>query len=271
VGVPGDFIWGNSTQRLTQRCAADTKDLTKPLVGRPGASTLVGCPAGDGGPNPEMLVANTGPVVGFDRVSDMAPPKDQGDRTTVQLDGVLVVVQVPQPLRARIVATIRRAPVDSHGCPDDHPIGANPGRRPASPIAVTTLSGVSAVSACRYRIGAGRQRLLSSVRLEGPAAAAALAEVAKAPLGGGPDEPATCSADVRYGHEVLVLGVRSSAGASEIVLRYAGCDHHGFDDGVAVRTLTTKAVAPFVAGPNTVNEFSGAAMLDILRPSAEHK
>jgi hypothetical protein len=183
----------------------------------------------------------------------------------------VVVVQVPQPLRRQIVATIRAAPVDSNGCPADHPIGTAPERRPASPIAVTALSGVSAVSACRYRIGTGRQRLISSLRLDGPAAAAALAEVAKAPTGGGPDEPADCSPDVQYGDEAIVLRVRSSAGASEIVLRYSGCDHHGFDDGTTVRTLTTTSVAPFVAGPNVVNEFSGTAMLDILRPDVPRK
>ena len=58
------------------------------------------------------------------------------------------------------------------------------------------------------------------------------------------------------------------AGPTEIVLRYAGCDHNGFDDGVAVRSLTAAAVAPFVAGPNRVLVVHGSdAKLSMLRPS----
>jgi len=53
------------------------------------------------------------------------------------------------------------------------------------------------------------------------------------------------------------------------VLRYSGCDHNGFDDGIAVRSLTAKTVGPFVAGPNQVYAFSGgSAKSTMLWPSA---
>lgn len=82
--------------------------------------------------------------------------------------------------------------------------------------------------------------------------------MAKAPLGGGPDNPDQCLPSVSYGDDVIVLFVRSAAGRSEVVLRYSGCDHNGFDDGIAVRQLTAKAVAPFVARSNTtLSGFSG--------------
>src|SRR5947209_6900926 len=44
VGVPVDWGWGNGTQRLSQWCTATKDEIAKPIVGRPGRVTLVGCP-----------------------------------------------------------------------------------------------------------------------------------------------------------------------------------------------------------------------------------
>jgi hypothetical protein len=59
-----------------------------------------------------------------------------------------------------------------------------------------------------------------------------------------------------YGDEAVLLRIDSARGETEVVLRYSGCDHHGFDDGATVRTLTAAAVAPFLVGPNAVTDFS---------------
>jgi len=72
----------------------------------------------------------------------------------------------------------------------------------------------------------------------------------KAPVGGGPNRPDTCMKSYSYGEEAIVLRIRSAAGPTELVIRYSGCDHRGFDDGVAVRRLTAGALAPFIAGPH---------------------
>src|SRR5689334_6409256 len=58
VGVPGDWGWGNGSQRLYQWCAGARHHVAAPMVGRPGVSTLVGCPGGK--PDPATLIANTG-------------------------------------------------------------------------------------------------------------------------------------------------------------------------------------------------------------------
>jgi hypothetical protein len=110
---------------------------------------------------------------------------------------------------------------------------------------------------------------ISSLRLDGSVAEQAIREISKAPLGGGPNNPGDCLPSVSYGDDVVVLLVRSAAGRSEIVLRYSGCDHNGFDDGIAVRSLTAKAVAPFVARANAVlYGFSGGPeKMAILMPS----
>jgi altronate dehydratase len=46
-----------------------------------------------------------------------------------------------------------------------------------------------------------------------------------------------------------------------------GCDQNGLDDGTTVRTLTAKAVAPFIAGPNMVLGLTDEGLKSILRPA----
>lgn len=270
VGFPGDWGWGNGSQRLSQWCIATKDQIAKPIVGRPGPTTLAGCSGGTK-PRPETLIAKTGSVVSFDWTTEPSGVQQEGDQTAVRLDGVLVKVNAPQELRQRIVETVRRVDVDSYGCPTTHPISGRPQQRPAKPVDVTSLRDVSSVSACKFRLGEGpyssRLRLVSALRLDGSAAELAIREIAKAPAGGGPNDPKDCLPSVSYGDDSIVLLVRSAIGLTEIVVRYAGCDHNGFDDGVSVRTLTAKAVAPFITGPNTVVNFSGSPeKLSILQP-----
>ncbi len=263
VGVPGDWGWDNGTQRLTQWCVATKDAIAKPIVGRPGAATLVGCPG------PAEPGRDTGTLVAFDRTAEGPGTRPDGDQTEVRLDGVLVTVIAQDELRQRIVETIRRVEdVDSYGCPTTHPISDRPQLRPARPVEVTSLTDVSAVSVCRFGLAEDpAPRLISSLRLDGSAAERAIREIAKAPPGGGPDNPNDCMPSHSYGDDIVVLLVRSAAGSSEIVFRYSGCDHNGFDDGVTVRSLTAAAVAPFLTGPNLLFSFSGGPeKLSILRP-----
>lgn len=68
VGVPGEWGWGNASQRLGQWCVARNAANSAPVVGRSGLSTLVACPH-EGDPPPETLVAHTGVVVGLARTT----------------------------------------------------------------------------------------------------------------------------------------------------------------------------------------------------------
>jgi hypothetical protein len=260
VGVPGEWGWGNGNQRLSQWCVGPKDHIAQPIVGRPGATSAAGCPTGTN-PRPETLIKNTGLVVGLDTTAEPPGTRQEGDQTTVRLDGVLITVNAPAALRQRIVETVHRVQVDSHGCPATHPISQRPQQRPAKPVSLPSLRAVASVSACKFALAGGpygaNPRLMSALRLDGSAAAAAIREAAKAPLGGGPDDPADCLPSVSYGDEAIVLLVRSAAGPTEIVLRYAGCDHNGFDDGGSVRSLTARAVAPFITGSNTVLNASG--------------
>lgn len=232
------------------------------MVARPGGIIpAVGC--GPDWDDDSTRIRHTGWVVAFGyeagRVDGVA---HVGDRTTVWRGGVGVVIQTPSRLRARIAATVHRVGVDSSGCPVDAPPAIRPGGRPAPAVPVTALTGVTAVAACRFTLQNGYAalppwRLMSSVRLDGPAARDAVRRMAAAPPGVGPDNPGDCAPEVSGGDEAIVLQIRSAAGPSEVMMRYAGCTRNGYDDGVVPRRLTAAAVAPFIADSNQVLNFSG--------------
>lgn len=254
AGVPGGWGWDDAA-RVGAWCV-------NPFDARPPAAVRLD------GPIPAILcngsgkrVADTGSVVAFGHAETASTAVErQDDRTTVRLAGVEVEVQAPRGVREQIAATVHRVPggVDDYGCPTTDPISFQPALSPEPRADVSALRAVSSVSACRYELDDGfatAQRgpwLVSSLRLDGPAAAAAVRGIARAPVGGGPNLPRNCIPEAAYGDDVIVLRVRSAVGVTGIVLRYSGCDHHGFDDGVHVHRLTPAAIAPFTAGPNAV-------------------
>lgn len=278
VGVPGDWGWGNAVQRTGQWCITEPQEREEPIVGRPAGMTLVGCPTAEPGePDPGTVLENTGTLVDLAWVLGEKPgTTSEGDRTTVVLGGVAVRVQAPPDLRERIVATVHAVAGarDAYGCPTTDPVWTDPGRRPDPAVDVASLSGVSAVAVCRYavadpaaRVPGDREPLVSSLRLTGAAAQDVVAAIAAAPPGGGPDNPDDCLPDYSYGDDVMVLHVTSDEGETTVHVRYSGCDHNGFDDGVTLRRLTREAVQPLLAGPNRLFSFSGRdEKQEILQP-----
>lgn len=274
VGVPDEWDWGGPSQRIYQWCLNDEDELNRPIVGVAGASTAVGCDLhGPSTPPKDSLVENTGEVVMFDWSREPSSHAGEvGDRTTVERQGVTVLVQARQPLRNAIVATIHTVDTDVHGCPATHPITDDSMWRPGG-IALGDVRGVTEVSVCRYQLRDARQipvndtpgTLMSSRRIEGHDAEQAVEAMTQAPVGGGPNNPDQCAPDIRLGEEAIVLQVTSAAGTTEIAVRYSGCDHHGFDDGHQVRTLTAEALAPFIAGPN-LPDHASSEVADIVFP-----
>jgi hypothetical protein len=241
VGVPGDWGWASQALRLDAWCIKPGNH--PPAVARPGAPIpAIGCGRADRkGPRPGFLIANTGWTVGFDRTDKPDGTDHEADRTTVRRDSVEVIIQAPKQWRDRIAATIHRVRVDDAGCPTSHRISTGPDLRPVPPVDVATLPDVTSVSVCKYPLPdhssarLASPRLLSSLRLDGTAAADEIRRIAAAPVGGGLDTPKNCAPDVAHGDQVIVLLVRSAAGAAEITMRYAGCVQNGFDDGTSVR------------------------------------
>jgi hypothetical protein len=259
VGVPGG--WKDTSRNLISGSCAAGPGAGNSVVGRPPFAVeamACGRPAGAG--DRRNLVRYAGRFVAFDFADPrIERPADTGDRRSVERDRVLVVVQASRSLREAILATVRTIDVDANGCPVRDAISAHPGLRPRPAVALSRLSGVQSVSACRYTLapgsgGGGGVALFSSLRVSGDRAGRALAAVARAPRAGGQDEPEQCLHT--YGWEIIVLRVVSDRGLSRVHVRYSGCDHNGVDDGVSVRRLT-RAVRPFAEGPNEVTGFSG--------------
>lgn len=130
IGVPKSWGWGNGSQRLDQWTVGDGG--RRPMVGRPGPTTLVGySPISPGETDPATLVENTGPTVAFGRGARYASDvREAGDRTTIRRRGAEVRVQAETTLRARIVATFHTVDVDHAGCATTHAVSVDPTRRP---------------------------------------------------------------------------------------------------------------------------------------------
>ncbi|BCJ39774.1 hypothetical protein GCM10010168_93530 [Actinoplanes ianthinogenes] len=241
VGVPGEWGWGDRGLRLDAWCI-DGPGGKPPVVARPGAGVpLIACMGA------ATDLAHTGTVVGFgDAASETDGITRDGDRVTVTLGKVEVIVQTPAELRERILATIHKVTVDAYGCPATHSLKTRP-------TDVTKLHDVTAVSVCRYRLSENDPTLLSSLRLTDDAADRAIRGIAQAPVGGGPNRPQDCAPEVAHGDEAIVLAI----GSAEVLIRYAGCVDIGYHDGTAVRRVDRDSLSPFLAGPNATLAFVG--------------
>lgn len=264
VGVPNS--WGSGTTGQPW-CLNVAPGPPAPYVGRPGIVATIGClVTKDNVPDPGSSIVRAGTFIWFSKSMDTAekPVVVMGDRATLTLAGVELSVLAPAVMREAILDTLHTIAGGTNGCPLTHPISDDPAWRPMSADPVEGLTGVTAVSACRY----GEGFLVSSVRLEGGAAKEAVANVVTASGGGGPNSPQTCAKSYAYGEEAIVLEIIASQGQGEVVMRYDGCDHHGFDDGHSVRTLTHDAVRPFFAGPNRIDSYSSALGTIMSEPAA---
>lgn len=231
----------------------------EPYVGRPGGVRDILCP------EPVPALSLRVPYVWFD---DQAKPGtrayDSGwsERTQV-VGGVPVTVFSQDPtLTERILGTAREVvDADASGCPLWHPVVQDPLTQPQPGPGLDGVGTAEALSVCRYAVEESRDEqdpLLSSSRFVGSAAGDVLAAVVNAPPGGGPDDPGSCSAHYALGNEVLVLDVSGIDGRQEAIVRYAGCEQHGVDDGQLLRALTGPLLHAVLGGPHMPSGFDGS-------------
>lgn len=232
-----------------------------------------------GPPRTESLIQNTGQIVAFQRTTPSLDGQIAGDSTSTEGDSLLIrrngvdVTIIAEPaLRRRIAGTVHLVDVDANGCPTRDPVSASPTSRPAVVQSVQSLGSVQSVSVCQYPLVIGptrrppgtpaptsepepttyvapEPRLIASALLNGAQARAAVRGMGTTPKGSGPNRPGNCTDDYQYGEEVIVLRIHHARGESQVYLRYAGCNNHGFDDGSTVHRLTVPSAAAFlVAG-----------------------
>jgi hypothetical protein len=239
VAVPSG--WGHGVSG-TQWCAGPGGRAPAPYVGRPGGVLDFGCRAGG-----ETTVARGGSFVWFGPAAAAREPIVGQDRVALVKRHVELVIQAPAAVRARIAASVRTVGRDASGCPVTHPISRDPKWRPAPGQGSST---VNEVSACRYALGEQGPALISSVRITGAGAAAALTAATTGDRVADAGPPPGCRRQDAVGQEVIVLRTGAGPTVHEVVMRYAGCEHDGFDDGTTVRPLTRSAAMPFVTGAN---------------------
>jgi hypothetical protein len=99
IGVPGDWTWINGSQRVSQWCVGSAK-ASKPAIGRPGISTLAGCMTEDGS-DPSSRIAANGVFATFGEARLYAAGVE-GDRLTVHVGEVAILIQAEPDLRRRI-------------------------------------------------------------------------------------------------------------------------------------------------------------------------
>lgn len=225
VAVPGDF-GRTGSQRLYQWCVGDGDLRHDPVVVRPGgAQTEVAC----GGPQHDAqvareLVENTGEVVGFE-IDDPGSwvPGLRRDRETVLVAGTAVLVQVAEPLRSQIVATIHEVRGDDvFGCSAEPRRGAQ-WQRP--PIDLPPAERVTAVTVCRYELLGDDFARWESRRLEGRDAERLARELAA------PSDRLSTQCYEHRGRGRTSVRVEHAAGTSEVSVRGHVC--LAADDGSA--------------------------------------
>ncbi len=246
--VPSD--WGFGTTDMPW-CVARGARRGRPYVGRPGgAIPAILCPnatlsqMGDryvwfGSSEPIERVTGDGGWIRETRVIG-------GVGVSIKLDDAAMVERILDSVRV-----VQDA--DVSGCPLYHALTSATGPlRPAPFWDVAAGDVVLGGSVCRYslleqtqsRAGADAPSALSgSRRLTAVEGAAIRDAVAAAPIGSGPNDPASCLPEVSRGDEVVVVTLETDAGSRELFVRYSGCDHNGVDDGTTHRILTPEIAA----------------------------
>jgi hypothetical protein len=250
IGVPGDWGYGSGEEMVMCRGrSAESGQVGRPLGAALGCPLAVEHVAAAGYRFVALTARRTAEVAGAAELKD--------DLYRLVTPYVTVWVQAEQPLRERILATMRTVRVDAYGCPTGDAVSADPARPPRPAADLARTRGVRAISVCRYvlydsgRLPDAGPGLFSSSRLTGAAARELVRGLARAPADRGLDnnDPATCSDLYRYGRDLTVLLVDSARGRTRVHVVWNGCDRNGVHDGVRVRRLT-EAVRPLFQGPH---------------------
>ncbi|KPM51843.1 hypothetical protein ACG83_32630 [Frankia sp. R43] len=250
------------------------------------AVMTIGCPGGGEGPDlhgggvpreywsPHVWFAATPAAGGIEEVPDGRVSADGWTRLvrTVGSAKVFVLTDGAHLDDAeRIIASARRVTVDDHGCAASSPIQAGGFVRPGAPFDVARLDVVDTVAVCHYDLGSpvGSPGLLASRELGGAEAAALLAAIRAAPVGGGPDTPGTCVTDM-WGDTAIVLRLTAGGSAREAYVYFDWCFGNGIDDGTTLRALTTGNCAPLWSGRITQSAGS-AAPFQVCHPDSRRR
>jgi len=201
------------------------------------------------------------PYVEFGGGFDPPGRKDLGDgwiSETRQIGDQLLTVRTNDTalLDAILASAHTVEEVDGVGCPVDYAVTQSLDARPTTGPLDPAQVGQDGV-VCQYRLEdwPSGQPLIASRRLTAEEARAFVEAVVSAPVGGGPDEPGSCTPDRRRGDTALLVRLPTTDGARDVIVWYAGC-FNGADDGVTLHTLTTDLLDPLFGGAVMATSFT---------------
>jgi hypothetical protein len=239
----------------SQWCVSWREAKPLPFVNRPGPSTMAHCP------EVPDLDSRT-PYVSFDGGEAGLRSFDHGwAREARSIAGTVVTIFSDDPaLRARIFASAREITgTDVNGCAASHPAAADPTTRPTSGGGLGMVGDIQSVSVCGYMLpSAGKVTLFTGRTFTGTAATGLVDAIRSAPAGSGPNNPPDVCVPDDLGERVYVLVVHGSQHDQEVIVRYAGCQHNGTDDGDTERRLTTDVLSAILTGADRHGSMSGA-------------
>lgn len=163
---------------------------------------------------------------------------------------VIKVVTADRQLGQRIADSAELVAPSDPSCDPHSDVQSARIERPAPPFDVTRLPGVDSILVCQYLLDvpSNQPGLSAQQELTGAAADRELHALQAAPLGTGPNAPAHCMAG-DIGESAITLHLLRHGSDHQMYVYYASCRGNGFDDGTAIRTLTTAACAPLVQPP----------------------
>lgn len=288
--VRPDCINRNRKNPAKDRWARDVPTSPYVMVGVPMRGIpAIGCfpksAPGDPGPEFGAPYALWQPYVRLDAARPDLDSADRVDgewvhdgwRLTRQTLGEVQVSVLASPqdpdLAEVVLASARTVAVTDLGCEVDSPVAAGEFTTPATTIPAP--EDVGAVTICEYARNSedlGRMGLKGGLegsrRIEEAAARTLTEAIVAAPMGGGPDRPQNCAADM-YGDRAIALrffGSTGDAGGSagatdpigEAYVYYDWCFGNGIVDADGIRRLTRDSCAPLFTQP-PVDYWGGSA------------
>ncbi|RBM20999.1 hypothetical protein DI005_11665 [Prauserella sp. PE36] len=256
IGVPTSWGYGVPGPSWCSRTPeAERPPLRSGAVGRPAGMRAVGCPS------QYPPLAEREQWLTFEDSGEVGIREFDGGwvEETRELDGVFVTLfSANDALRAQVLGTLRPTSEElALGCGPMHPAAEGRGYRP-EPGGPLAPGEVRSVSVCRYArsdaVPSGPPLLAARV-VSGDEALRLASAVLTAPEGAGPDDPESCAPEYDYGPELILLHLRADDRSQEVLVRYAGCEGNGTDDGTTRRALTGDLMWALDAPPTSPGQF----------------
>lgn len=254
--VPRSWGYGGDP---SQWCSAGPARKPAPYIHRPGASTSMLCPD-----VPEL--AKRASYVDFNGAPAGIREFDHGwVRETRTIAGTAVTVFTDDAtLRAGIFASAREiSGTDANGCAPGYPGAGDLATRPKTVGGGLGSEGqLKSVSVCGYELPNGS--LYTGRIFTGTAATDLIEAVLSAPGGTGPNSPPTECMPGAQGDRLYLLTFHGTKHDQQVLVRYAGCDHNGTDDGTSRRRLSTLLLQPLLTGADHLGGIASAAVAALL-------